>query len=297
MYPNNIQIINPIDILGQTSFYVETFFDDTYVTNATAFFYKHGDEIYLVSNWHIFSGRISIPDSNGIYQPNHEQMAIPNKIKVWVHGWDFHGKKYPDYPICWEFPIIDQDNNNLYIEKQLKDGTYIDVAMLPIKNKFIHNGKDYGIPICVNNAIPPEFENQYTLHPTDDIYIIGFPFGNLNHQYMPIWKRGSIAQDLRIQNYRYYIDTATRSGMSGSPIYRIITDINSLLKSEKGQIMHSELVYKAEFIGIYSGREIEPTKQYKYDANKKIINDYDLTTAAQLGIAWKKDVLEILLNQ
>lgn len=48
---------NPIDYLSFSSFYVETYFNEHILSNATAFCYKKQNQYYLVSNWHVMSGR------------------------------------------------------------------------------------------------------------------------------------------------------------------------------------------------------------------------------------------------
>ena len=71
----------------------------------------------------------------------------------------------------------------------------------------------------------------------------------------------------------------------------------SLLKNNNGNIIENEAAYKIEFIGIYSGRIIEaPETQTDCFRPFVSIPSYDLSSAAQLGIAWKKDVIEFLLK-
>ena len=50
-----------------------------------------------------------------------------------------------------------------------------------------------------------------------DCFILGFPEGLFGAAFTPIWKRGSIAAE-PYQRVPYYIDIATRRGMSGSPV-------------------------------------------------------------------------------
>ena len=75
---------NPIDYLSFSSFYVETYFNEHILSKATAFCYKKQNQYYLVSNWHVMSGRYPIADKNGIYAPQSKELSIPNKIKVFV---------------------------------------------------------------------------------------------------------------------------------------------------------------------------------------------------------------------
>ena len=65
----------------------------------------------------------------------------------------------------------------------------------------------------------------------------------------------------------------------------------------KEKIINNEIVYRVEFIGIYSGRIIESPESLKDDSCSYVnIPKYNLSAAAQLGIAWKKEVIESILN-
>ena len=291
-------IINPVDLLTHASFYVETFYNNTLLEKATAFAYQTNNRIYLVSNWHVFSGKINKPNEHGIHQPRING-AIPNKLRVWIYSW-VSQDKYTGIGYYFDFNLLDEDEKPLYIEKAYRDNTYIDVALLDVTNytfKTPDFEKNLGTPFCANTIIKPEFTSNYILHPSDDVYIIGFPFGRLDNSHSAIWKKGSIASDLRHSGHKFFIDTASRDGMSGSPIYRIVNDPLSLLKNNNGNIIENEAAYKIEFIGIYSGRIIEaPETQTDCFRPFVSIPSYDLSSAAQLGIAWKKDVIEFLLK-
>ena len=51
---NKVITVNPYSM---ASYYVDMFFDDIKLSNATCFFTKRKDKIYLVTNWHVVSGR------------------------------------------------------------------------------------------------------------------------------------------------------------------------------------------------------------------------------------------------
>ena len=298
-YPKQSPIQNAVDVLSYTSFYIETFFNNTFIESATAFCYEKDNEIYLITNWHVLSGRETKPDKNGVYQPRNNG-AIPNILKVWIYAWNHPDETYFGVGNCFIFKLFDEKDNPLFIEKKLNNNEYIDVALLKVNTTIFKlpdpDGRPLGKPVCVNNALYNKFKYKYNLHPSDDVFIIGYPFGKINNQRTVIWKRGSIASDLCESGIKFYIDTATRSGMSGSPIFRIMLDNLSYVQKTNKEILYSEPAYRIEFIGIYSGRIIDPVDISKHDGNKKIINDYDLTTAAQLGIAWKNEVIDMLFK-
>ena len=110
-----------------------------------------------------------------------------------------------------------------------------------------------------------------------DSFVLGFPEGMLGGARFPIWKRASIASepDIDIDDLpKLYVDTATRNGMSGAPVY---LQKSGLITPEGKTMKESYFGVAYKFIGIYSGRIGE-------DAFN-----------AQLGIVWKeKAILETI---
>lgn len=119
------------------------------------------------------------------------------------------------------------------------------------------------------------------LYPSLDVYIVGFPLGMFGGARFPIWKRGSIASEPDIDvsgKPFFYVDTATREGMSGSPVYaqevgfwqpKNVTDFGSSVLG-KGRC----------FVGVYASR-IGANDEFK----------------AQLGVVWKTAALEAIVNE
>lgn len=94
---------------------------------------------------------------------------------------------------------------------------------------------------------------------------------------MPIWKKASIATQPDIDSLpKILIDTATRSGLSGSPVIMQRVGVHGMVNA---QVM-SETTFGRirKFIGVYSGR----------------IGDDELK--AQLGIVWKAKVIDEIIN-
>jgi hypothetical protein len=109
-----------------------------------------------------------------------------------------------------------------------------------------------------------------------DVYILGYPFG-IGPRGYPIWKRASIASEpqLRTQEQPYIlVDTASRPGMSGSPVIRRSWDNHSL--SNGGLLTTAGA--RTKFIGVYSGR-LSTTDPLD----------------AQLGLVWPAGFIEDIL--
>lgn len=88
-----------------------------------------------------------------------------------------------------------------------------------------------------------------------DIFIVGYATNDLANQFLPIWKKGNIASSPQIPvggHPKFLGDAATRSGMSGSPVF--IQDKNCLMKFGEGHNSYHDLDGPMKFLGIYSGR-------------------------------------------
>lgn len=115
------------------------------------------------------------------------------------------------------------------------------------------------------------------VHVGSDVFILGYPFGITGGEKLPIWKRASIASEPAIDLDglpKIFVDTASRPGMSGSPVI--------LKQRRQATIIQGNLIsrYSMRFIGIYSGR---------IGSNDQL--------QAQLGIVWKAHVIDEIINQ
>jgi len=85
-----------------------------------------------------------------------------------------------------------------------------------------------------------------------DVFVLGYPFGT-GKTGLPIWKRGSIASepDLvpHVESY-LLVDTASRPGMSGSPV---ILRTYFIHVTQENEITATPGAAN-KFIGVYSGR-------------------------------------------
>jgi len=109
---------------------------------------------------------------------------------------------------------------------------------------------------CIHNK-PMNVQNLTTsLKPYVgmDCFVIGYPKGLKTKGWLPIWKRASIASDPDIKNLNepvILIDTATRKGMSGSPVVMR----HDGLYSPSGKFDSTSILGSvSNFLGVYSGR-------------------------------------------
>lgn len=248
-----------------TSYYVEIFFDDIILSRASCFFTKRGEKRYLVSNWHVVSGK----DADTL-ECLDKMAAVPNKLHVYLpEGTNEDGIIFDDSFI--ELDLYDADGQKVWYEMK-KNGQMIDIAVIPFHNKtekFILDIEDAEEPF--NESIP--------LTIAEEIYIIGFPFRRIGGS-LPIWKKASVASEPSVDLNGmpcYYADTATRSGMSGSPV--VIYRKRPFVEAESMDGRFSQYITK--FVGVYSGR---------IGANTDGKND------AQLGRVWKAKMIDEIIE-
>lgn len=240
---------------------------DAASASATGFIYQYQGNDYLVSNWHVFSGRHAITKK----ELDETNLSLPDKIRVYFPE---EGKQ--GATIKKEYPLKNPLNNTYcWFEHPLEN--QIDVGVLPIKIE----PKSAIYPINQVNA-----SRGINAFPTDfyvgqEVFVFGFPLGLKGSGGFPIWKRASIATEpylpLNGENQKILIDTATREGMSGSPVMVVGSPGCEVLFDGKKQpinIRSSKL-----FLGIYSGR-ILGTDEF----------------AAQLGVVWKEQVIKEIIK-
>lgn len=109
-----------------------------------------------------------------------------------------------------------------------------------------------------------------------DVFILGYPFGSKPPSF-PVRKRGSIASEpdlVRLTTGYYLVDTASRPGMSGSPVI-LRSWSNHILESNMWATGNEQLPID-RIIGVYSGRlKLED---------------------AQIGIVWHVDYVDEIID-
>ena len=255
-----------IDNFSQTSYFVECLFNDITLSTGTCFFLRKGSDYYLITNWHIVTGKNPITKTN--LRPDG---AIPNRLKIKV----FKNQEIME----WTDLIInlqDINGNNLWL-KHPSHKEMVDVVALKVQIP-----GDY-LVFDIEHFIEP-FNEDTVARIKDDVFIIGFPFGIKGGGELPIWKRASIASepDVDIDELpKLFVDTATRPGMSGSPvIYKEKRAAGICAGNPNLATTTTFSFYFMQFVGVYSGR---------------IGADDELK--AQLGIVWKSSAIKEIIDQ
>lgn len=225
-----------IDPLSLIPLHIETYFDnkdtgeEVKIADATAFVYAKNNRHYIISNWHVFSGRD--PYTN---QPESPLGAIPNFLYVW-----FPAEEEPSAWVRCRLELREaMTDKPLWLEHP--NGREIDVAALP-----------WNAESAIFYPLKPEhFNRDLYISPSEIVSIIGFPFGIGYSGSLPIWKTGHVASDIDADvdaKPMFLIDATNRHGMSGSPV---IARRKEFISEDKRILI--SLQEKDRFLGIFSG--------------------------------------------
>lgn len=239
------------------------FFNDAELATGTAFFYEHKNSTHLVTNWHNATGLQ--PKTRKIL---HSSAAVPNKLHLCVPSKttvDGHSA------FSWTTRILDLYKDESMLEPEYfthpVHGENVDLVTYPI------DGLEKTAIVTANSTSLGL--SQIRLRPSLDVFVLGHPLGMSGGAFFPIWKRGSIATEPEVnldKLPKLLIDTATRQGMSGSPVYAQETGF--FFEEGKTDMKDATIGSGRRFVGIYSGRVGDDTFQ------------------AQLGIVWKVSAIE-----
>lgn len=261
--PKNI--IKP-DYLSLTTHQLAIGFTETDIifSTGTGFIFFYSDKYYLITNWHNVTGRN--PQTG---EPISEKHAgIPNIFLTYLRIKNGNGKANLEKILLYEDEEMTKPKWLVHPVHKEK----IDVVAIELKSNDEH------VYSAINKS---GFDNNIPPEVGDDCFIIGYPFEDFRYLGLPIWKRASISTEPTVnedQLPKILVDTATRPGLSGSPVIYQRTGIHNM---KDGLLSGDSLIGRIRgFLGVYSGR-----------IGKGEIH-------AQLGIVWKSKVIEeIIIGQ
>jgi len=236
-----------IDEYSSATVPIELFFDSTNLWSATGFVWEDDSgHFYLVTNWHNLSGK-------DVFTKTHTSntAAEPNKIYIW---WNLKGQL--GLRFAHTEPIRDPTGAPLWFVHP-QHGNDIDVVAMPITPHA--NAEMYPINKMANTEL------MFLVGM--DVYVLGYSYG-FGIAGLPVWKRGSIASEPEIllpNQLFFFLDTASRPGMSGSPVIRRTWGQHQL----KNGALRTQPGPATDFVGVYSGRIVAKDP-----------------LDAQLGVAW-----------
>ena len=248
---------------------LEMRFGTTRLSTGSCFLWSHGERSFLVTNWHNLAGRN--PHTG---QPMSATAALPDRVTFrafkQVSEPDAHGI-YEVASVEIDAPLEDAATGMPRWREHPTYGRLVDVAALEVTDKLLGH-EHAGVNRLESDALLDEYVSQ-------DVFIVGYPFGLIAGAPAPIWKRGTIALDPTFNPDdlpKLLVDTATREGMSGSVVLARHTLVHSRYKKRNGELVLFPAAYAVldVVLGIYSGRH------------------YPDQERAQLGIVWKRSSIE-----
>lgn len=232
------------------------------LASGTAFIYTKNSKQYLVTNWHNVTGK-----NPNTKEPLSDHGGIPDTIEVRLLS---QLKPHIEWS-TFKIRLYDENDEPSWLIHP-EHGEIVDVIV-----------REFEVSEDVTTILKPINEIDFAdfrLECADDVFILGFPYSLKGGGNFPIWKRGSVATepDLPIDNLpKILVDTASRPGMSGSPVIFRREGIHS---PTKGELTDDTIFGQIQgFVGIYSGRV---TSQSGLDA--------------QLGIVWKAEVIDEIIE-
>ncbi|TCP01663.1 hypothetical protein [Rubrivivax gelatinosus] len=236
---------------------------DAVLSSGTGFIYEKAGTSYLVTNWHNVTGRNPLDGAC-----LSETLAVPDMVSTMFRAKGNAGTSR-------------RENLPLYKDEAMQEplwlchpvhGRGVDVVAILLPIEIIDQYQLFPI-----NRI--EFDASFRTEVADDAFVVGYPFSDITYLQLPIWKRASVASEPDVdleQLPKIFIDTATRSGLSGSPVVMQRVGLHGV---SGGKLTGSEIIGRIRnFIGVYSGR-------IGKDESK-----------AQLGIVWKARVIDEIID-
>ena len=245
------------------------------IAQGTAFTWKSDSQLYLVTALHLVSG----------LEPSKEHVGgSAGRTMLWQEIPDEISVTLANGGIA-TYSLVDADDRGLWFEHP-RFGSNVDVAVLPVEE-----------PESLSPTLPPmngpAVDERMFVWIGSEVFVLGYPFGMEPTGNFPVWKRASVATEPRINIEglpKFLIDTATRGGMSGSPV--LLRTCGYYFSREAYPVSTPELLTR--FLGIYTGRIaeiVEAGGDRVRAAQREIVEEL----RAQLGIVWKANVIDEII--
>jgi len=252
--------------------------DDLEVSRSTGFVWLHGEDPYLVTNWHCLTG-VNPYSGKSLSKTG----ARPNKIDVSFATQEI-GVRF-----SWPIELYNDSGMAKWLVHP-SAGEQVDVAAIKICK---HDFRSKIVPHSFARAINSLPEKNLELFVGDELLIAGFPRNLSNHR-LPLFKRATFASEpilfadvpeiVGVSNRRQvWVDTSTREGMSGAPVLHVK---RSIMLRGKDNREYDDLLDAYAFYGIYSGR--------LNDIEGNLTSDSFF--ASQIGIVWPKPLIERIVD-
>lgn len=212
-------------------------FGETKVGHATGFFWRSNQATYLITNWHVVTGR-----NPTTLKHIHPKAAEPDHVELIVRKPDGSARTL-------DLMLSDDGTPSWLVHPEL--GRTVDIIAIPVR-------LPRGFNVIHINELPERTLKTLIGSP---MFILGFPFepGTGGATRFPVWKQATVATepDLTPLTTPYMlVDTASRPGMSGAPVIQRAHGLTLIEAGEDGQLFRPrEFSFPVtKLVGIYSGR-------------------------------------------
>lgn len=269
-------------------------FNETELSVGTGVIYCLDKSYFIVTAWHNLSGLHSETLENLSKKGGRPNNVVVNLAVSYAH----HGVVRQSITL----PLNDEEKSLFFIHPE--NWPRIDVAVIPFDPTATHlselyrsTGEVRKVQMCLTTPmadgtkadicpvqkyfVPDESIRRKWLEAvevTDELFIPGYPQNIHDYHGQPVWKRATVASSVRHgwnRQPKFLIDSASKSGMSGSPV--LYYSPSGTVKILGSRYMFAQDV--AILAGIYVGRlgvegEADP----------------------QIGTVWKQSVIDEIIH-
>ncbi|WP_234363676.1 MULTISPECIES: serine protease [unclassified Streptomyces] len=227
--------------------------EDTRLGTGTGFLIGVPGDYWLVTAWHVFSGRRSddgtIMDAKDNFTPGYVRVHFAGEadggFQSVVQKYDLYEDEFQHSP-RWRSP-----------EDRRIDIAALHIGAVPegVVEAFMPNTW----PV-LRDLLPPERRAEQggdvdlPLRVTDKLFVLGFPFGDVGSWPFAVWTVAPVASEPLARWNKlpgFLLDSRTREGQSGAPVLMHIRPGEPVVVNGE-VIMHVESV--TALVGVYSGR-------------------------------------------
>mgnify|MGYP001162076480 CR=1 FL=1 len=215
------------------SLYLRMEFEGSPLGTATGFIAERDGVEYLVTNFHVVSGRD--PETGANIRPDGawpDSIQIVHNAAVGVGHWVPKTER-----------LYGADGAPLWLEHPTHRAR-VDVIALPLTDTS-------GVQVYAHD---PWMLQRVAIVMAGSLSIVGFPFGTAYGGAMATWVQGFVATEWQIDYGnlpRFLVDSRTREGQSGSPV--IFYNVGGGFTDLQGNTVLGSGVVE-QFVGVYSGR-------------------------------------------
>lgn len=228
---------------------IDLFYHSEFLTSATGFFFRFGQTVALVTNWHVLSGvhpiLLGTRDSRGYY---------PTRIQFHVSLFD----NASGIAECRAVELTVSSEHGTCWFQNACSSPLIDIAWIDISQALSDFDEIKSKIVCIEAKILVAEDGSGITHGyppiTSEVFILGFPKGLQLQGAIPIWKRGTIASEPLLHTTAgpvVLVDTVTRDGMSGAPVLYF----GDVVLTPDGKPVNLKRDGKPWLVGVYAGRE------------------------------------------